>query len=134
MVLHNTRLHSTLEKILDLGWSILIHPLYSPDLAVNDFHFYHLQKLSNENFFPKSGENICEKLELENVWIILEESKSYPINGKYTTDQNNFIKLFMNKLHKTEDIFVYIKRQRIGVMRFTFHNIPKRIFWNKEWK
>ena len=39
----NTRLHSariTQRRILDLNWSVLPHPPYSPDLASSDFHLF----------------------------------------------------------------------------------------------
>ena len=37
----NTRSHSvrmTLERILNLDWFVLLHPLYSPDIVPSDFH------------------------------------------------------------------------------------------------
>ena len=36
----------TKVAILELGWVILVHPLYSPDLAPSDFHVFH--SLSNQ--------------------------------------------------------------------------------------
>lgn len=39
----NARPHiarSTREKLLELGWEILVHPPYSPDLAPSDFHLF----------------------------------------------------------------------------------------------
>ena len=40
------------EKLLQLGWEVLIHPLYSPDTAPSDFHlFQSLQNsLNRKNF------------------------------------------------------------------------------------
>jgi len=29
-----------LEKIENMGWEVLPHPLYSPDLAPSDYHFF----------------------------------------------------------------------------------------------
>ena len=42
----------TRQKLLQLGWGVLIHPLYSPDIAPSDFHlFQSLQNsLSGKNF------------------------------------------------------------------------------------
>ena len=55
----NARLHvakSTCEKLLKLGWIIIPHPPYSPDLAPTDYHlfrslFHHLgeKKFDDEN-------------------------------------------------------------------------------------
>ena len=40
------------EKILDLGLSVLPHPIYSPDFVSNDFHFlYSLQNALNDKKF-----------------------------------------------------------------------------------
>ena len=39
----NARPHTaarTLAKIEDLGWKLLTHPPYSPDLAPSDFHLF----------------------------------------------------------------------------------------------
>ena len=46
------------EKLLDLGWEVLVHPPYSPDMTPTDFHlFLALQNVEefltakNEEFF-----------------------------------------------------------------------------------
>uniref|UniRef100_A0A8C6B954 Tc1-like transposase DDE domain-containing protein n=1 Tax=Monodon monoceros TaxID=40151 RepID=A0A8C6B954_MONMO len=51
----NARLHVSLmtrQKLLQLGWEVLIHPPYSPDTASSDFHlFWSLQNsLNGKNF------------------------------------------------------------------------------------
>ena len=51
----NARPHVSLmtgQELLQLGWEVLIHPLYSPDIAPSDFHlFQSLQKsLNGKNF------------------------------------------------------------------------------------
>ena len=33
------------QKSLQLGWEVLIHPLYSPDIVCSNFHFF--QSLQN---------------------------------------------------------------------------------------
>ena len=42
----------TRQKLLQLGWEVLIHPPYSPDIAPLDFHFFRsLQNsLNGKNF------------------------------------------------------------------------------------
>ena len=42
----------TSQKLLQLGWEVLTHPPYSPDIAPSDFHlFWSLQNsLSGKNF------------------------------------------------------------------------------------
>ena len=45
MIFHqdNTRPHVSLmtrQKLLQLGWEVLIHLLYSPDVAPLDFHLF----------------------------------------------------------------------------------------------
>ena len=42
----------TRQKLLQLGWEVLIHPPYSPDIAPLDFHlFWPLQNSVNEKNF-----------------------------------------------------------------------------------
>jgi len=43
----NARPHTslkTVEHIVNLGWTVVPHPLYSPDLAPSDFHLFGLMK------------------------------------------------------------------------------------------
>ena len=38
----------TRQKLLELGWEVLIHPMYSPDIVPLDFHlFWSLQNSLN---------------------------------------------------------------------------------------
>ena len=39
---HNARQHTsaTTTAIVHLGYTVLPHPVYSPDLAPSDFHFF----------------------------------------------------------------------------------------------
>ena len=65
----NTRPHASLmtrQKLLQLGWGVLIHPLYSPDTAPSDFHLFRsLQNsLNGKNFSSLEG---CKR-HLEQFW------------------------------------------------------------------
>ena len=56
MLLHdNSRLHSAnlTETLQELGWEVIAHPPYSPDLVPSGFHLF--RSLSNNlqgTFFP----------------------------------------------------------------------------------
>ena len=42
----------TRQKLLQLGWEVLIHPPYSPDIAPSDFHLFRsLQNSFNGKYF-----------------------------------------------------------------------------------
>ena len=46
----------TRQKLLQLGWEVLIHPLYPPDIALSDFHLFRsLQNSLNGKNFNSQG-------------------------------------------------------------------------------
>ena len=61
IILHQdkARLHVSLitgQKLLQLGWEVLIHPLYSSDIAPSDFHLFRsLQSSLNGKKFQFPG-------------------------------------------------------------------------------
>ncbi|GFW24589.1 mariner Mos1 transposase [Trichonephila clavipes] len=63
----NARLHTsvvTRQKLWELGWEVLMHPPYSPDLSPRDYHLF----LALQNFLgdKKSGSREdCENLLVE---------------------------------------------------------------------
>ncbi len=63
----NARPHiakKTQEKILNLGWTVISHPPYSPDLAPTDYHLFRslANHLSGKNSIKKT--NSAERLKL----------------------------------------------------------------------
>ncbi|KAM0726119.1 Histone-lysine N-methyltransferase SETMAR [Formica fusca] len=84
IILHhdNARPHAALgtrQKIAELGWEILSHPPYSPDLAPSDYHLF----LSLQNFLRgkkfKNEEDIKQAL----VQFFASKDKTFFENGIY---------------------------------------------------
>ena len=54
----NARPHTSLvtrKKLLELGWEVMPHPPYSPDLAPSDYHLFHsLQNHVNDKTFDSN--------------------------------------------------------------------------------
>ena len=94
----NARPHvakSTCEKLLKLGWITIPHPLYSPDLAPTDYHFFrslshHLAekkfdngndlKMDIVNFFDQKSKDFYERgiLSLPERWRqVIDTSGTY---------------------------------------------------------
>ena len=51
IILHHARSHAALgtrQKIAEVGWEILSHPPYSPDIAPSDYHFLSLQNFDGQ--------------------------------------------------------------------------------------
>ena len=91
---HSARI--TQEKILDLGWFVLKHPQYSPDLAPSDFHLFCSQQnaLNDKTFSQEEQVKIYGKLlKLKTSWILLERKPDkwqevIQNNSKYTIGWN----------------------------------------------
>ena len=50
--IHHTHLLPLAQKLLSLGWEVVLHPPYSPDLAPSDYHLFRsLQNSSNAKTF-----------------------------------------------------------------------------------
>lgn len=62
----------TQQKIQKLGWEVLLHPPYSPDIAPSDYHLF------------RSLKNHLSGKEFENEEVVIQEITSY-IDSK-TTD------------------------------------------------
>ena len=96
----NTRLHVSLmsrQKLLQLGWEVLIHPPYSPDITPLDFHlFWSLQNSLNgkifnsledckrhlEEFFAQKHKKFLEELlKLPEKWQkVVEQNSDYVVH------------------------------------------------------
>ena len=48
----------TKAAILELGWEILVHPPYSPDLAPSDFHLFSSLSYQISGVTSKNDENL----------------------------------------------------------------------------
>ncbi|KAF2368840.1 hypothetical protein FHG87_000395 [Trinorchestia longiramus] len=47
----------TLQKLTDLGYETLLHPPYSPDLSLTDYHFFkHLDNIFEQKTFRTKEE------------------------------------------------------------------------------
>ncbi|CAK9801870.1 Histone-lysine N-methyltransferase SETMAR [Anthophora plagiata] len=96
----NARPHTSLmtrQKLRELGWEVLMHPPYSPDLAPSDYHlFKHLQNFLNgtklasseacENelirFFRNRDEDFYKRgiMKLPSKWTkVIEQNGTYLI-------------------------------------------------------
>ncbi|GFW44661.1 histone-lysine N-methyltransferase SETMAR [Trichonephila clavipes] len=53
----------TLQKLWELGWEVLMHPPYSPDLAPSDYHLF----LTLQNFL--SDKKLGSRADCENLFL-----------------------------------------------------------------
>ena len=73
----NARPHTaarTLAKIEDLGWKLLTHPPYSPDLAPSDFHLFGPLKESMKGIHFQTDEEV--KAAVSN-WLRSQSTEFY---------------------------------------------------------
>ena len=72
------------EKILDLDWSVLPHPPYSPDLASSDFCLFFFSTKWQKTFLKRIRWKCFQKTSWaqNQVNFTWEESTNYLINGK----------------------------------------------------
>ena len=73
----NVRPHTaarTLAKIEDLGWKLLTHPPYSPDLAPSDFHLFGPLKESMKGIHFQTDEEV--KAAVSN-WLRTQSTEFY---------------------------------------------------------
>ncbi|XP_040575887.1 histone-lysine N-methyltransferase SETMAR-like [Lepeophtheirus salmonis] len=94
----NTRPHASIEtrqKIRELGWEVLLHPPYSPDLAPSDYHlfpsiandfagekFTSIEACENRlsEFFTNMDKGFYERgiMELPSKWLqVIEQNGAY---------------------------------------------------------
>ncbi|EEB17747.1 mariner transposase, putative [Pediculus humanus corporis] len=101
---HNARPSPSLatgQKLLELGWNVLLHPPYSPKLAPNNYHFFRFlknflngQKFQNDNevktaleqFFAPKTKELYKKRKM----IPPEKCQKVTNNNKHNIiDKNN---------------------------------------------
>ncbi|GFV64570.1 histone-lysine N-methyltransferase SETMAR [Trichonephila clavipes] len=88
----------TRQKLWELGWEVLVHPPYIPDLAPNDYHlFLALQNFLSDKklgskedcenrlleFFAKKGQDLYER---GNTKLPLKWQQIVQQNGIYLTE------------------------------------------------
>ena len=76
----NARPHVSLmtrQKLLQLGWEVLIHPLYSPDTAPLDFHLFR----SLQNSVNGKNFNSLEDCKRHLVQVFAQEDKKFWEDG-----------------------------------------------------
>ena len=103
ILLHdNARPHvsnMTQDKICELGWEVLSHPPYSPDMAPTD---YHLFRSLHHHTSGKTYENL-EGLEMDITLFFKQKKPEFFLNGinnlieRWTYIINNNGKYFIDK-------------------------------------
>ena len=72
----NARLHvflMTRQKMLQLGWEVLIHPLYAPDIVPSDFHWFR----SWQNYLNGKIFNSLEDCKMHLEQFLLKKIKGF---------------------------------------------------------
>ena len=69
----------TCQKVLDLGWEVLPHPAYSPDLAPTDFHLFR----ALQNFLTEKKYRDRNHLEQDLTNFFESQSEEFYRNGIY---------------------------------------------------
>lgn len=97
----NTRPHTSLitrQKLRELGWEVLMHPPYSPDLAPSDYHLFRslqnsldgktlADKRAAENHLKKFFADKPQKFYTDGIMKLLEKwQKIIDNNGQYILD------------------------------------------------
>ena len=75
----------TRQKLLQLGWEVLINPLYSPDIAPPDFHLFQSLRnsLNGKNFNSMEdckmhlGYKMIKSLGKMELWSCLKDGRKY---------------------------------------------------------
>ncbi|XP_015437444.1 PREDICTED: histone-lysine N-methyltransferase SETMAR-like [Dufourea novaeangliae] len=72
----NARPHTSLVtrgKLLELGWEVMSHPPYSPDMAPSDYHLFRsLQNSLNGKTFTNDDDRINHQILFVQAYVVLE--------------------------------------------------------------
>ncbi|GBO30078.1 hypothetical protein AVEN_188735-1 [Araneus ventricosus] len=83
MVFHQNTVRATLitptrQKLSKLGWDVLLHPSYSPDLALLDYHLFqssqNSQSVKNFNYLEDCKKHL-DQFFSDNPWISYESGR-----------------------------------------------------------
>ena len=78
---------TTRQKLLGLGWEVMLHPPYSPDLAASDYYLFRFLQISLNGKTFNDDKGVKSHLVQFFVMKLLERwQKVIEKNGKYIID------------------------------------------------
>ena len=95
----------TRKKLLELGWELMPHPPYSPDLAPSDYHLFR----SLQNHFNGKAFDSIEAVENELIQFLASKNQTFYESGimKLTERWQKFIIQIVNT-HLSNVCYLYL--------------------------